>query len=539
VDDWLQSHGDLMAFVITAAGFLVRLWAASGTYLNPDEAMHFATANREGLKLAYQASLNLSHPPLLILLLHVGRGLGTSELLLRLPSILAGTAFCWIAYQWLAILLDRGTGLVALVFLSFLPSPVALSSEVRQYALLLAFCAAAGYFLEKALAENSSLFLALSALSLYLAMLSHYSAFLFAATLATYTILRMAERPPQSRVLLTWAIAQLGSLCLAVFLYETHLSKLSRQFSAASVPGPDFYLRNSYFESSGMNPLHFLVARTGGVFQYIFSQLVIGDLALPLFLAGIVLLWRDGKGRDKGSGKPPVRGELLATLLILPFGFTCAAAFAGRYPYGGTRHSAFLIPLAIAGISVALVRLLGRRPGRAVAFALVVVGLCNAFPAHRQPYIARADQSRACMDQALNFIRIQIPPSEPIFSDFQSSLLLGHYLCGPSVISYDRSRAGFRVAECGSWRLIATTADTFAFTPQDFFGKWSQMAGAFRLKPGQKVWIIQQGWNIGFPDELRGLQEFRDLDIHAFGHNIAIFPLKVGQPLPNSGSLSR
>jgi hypothetical protein len=524
---------------ITAAGFVVRLWAASGTYLNPDEAMHFAVANRESLRLAYQASLNLSHPPLLILLLHAGRGLGTSEWWLRFPSILAGTAFCWLAYRWFATIFDRGTGLVALVFLSFLPSLIALSSEVRQYALLLAFCAGAGYFLERALAEDSLLFLVLSALSLYLAMLSHYSAFLFAATLAAYTILRIAEQPPRRKVILTWGFAQLGSLCLAVFFYETHLSKLGSQFGAASAPGPDFYLRNSYFESSGIGALHFLLARTGGVFQYIFSQLAIGDLALPLFLAGIVMLWRDGTREDNPSEKRAAPGKLLATLLALPFGLGCAAAFAGKYPYGGTRHSAFLIPFALAGVGVALVRLLGRRPGRALALALVLTGLCNLFPAHRQPYIARADQSRARMNQALNFIGAQIPPSEPIFSDFQSSLLLGHYLCGQRVISYDRSVAGFRVAQCGSWRLIATTAETFAFTPQTFFSKWSQMTGAFGLKPGQKVWIIQQGWNIGFPEDLRGFQGFKDLDVHAFGHNIAIVPLRVGQPLPNPGSPSR
>src|SRR6202022_1110467 len=88
--DWFQSHLDWIARLIAASGFLVRVWAASGTYLNPDEAMHFAAANRDSLKLAYQASLNLSHPPLMIFILYFWRGLGSSELWLRFPSILAG-----------------------------------------------------------------------------------------------------------------------------------------------------------------------------------------------------------------------------------------------------------------------------------------------------------------------------------------------------------------------------------------------------------------------------------------------------------------
>jgi Dolichyl-phosphate-mannose-protein mannosyltransferase len=530
--DWFQSHLDWIAGLIAAIGFLVRVWAASGTYLNPDEAMHFTVANQASLKLAYQASLNLSHPPLMICILYFWRGLGTSELLLRFPSIVAGSLFCWIAYKWLGTLLEPVTCLIALVFATFLPSMIALSSEVRQYPLLLVFCAGAGYLLEKALAKNSWLLLALSALSLYLAMLSHYSAFLFAATLSTYTILRMIRQTPSRNVLLTWTIAQLGSVSLAALLYRTHLSKLGKPGIGGLTPGQDFYLRNSYLQSSHMNPLLFACARTGGVFQYFFGQLVLGDLAFLLFLGGVVILWKDAKGRSAPAGEAAFDGKLLAILFTLPFAVTCAAAVAGKYPYGGTRHSAWLIPFAIAGVSLAVVRLFARRPLRAISFGVLIVALCHAFPGHRQPYMVRADQRRARMDQAVKFIRAQIPLSEPIFSDFQSSLLLGHYLCGQTVISYDRSVAGFRGANCHGLRLIATTADTFVFTLPTFMRKWKELVENFGLKPGEKVWIIEEGWNMDMPDELKSLPEFRDLDVRSFGHNIAMFPLTVGRPLP-------
>ena len=79
-------------FVLLLA-FLLRLWKASGTFLNLDEAMHFLAANKPSLVEAYRSSLNLAHPPLLILLLNVWRSLGTSELFLRLPSVIAGTIF--------------------------------------------------------------------------------------------------------------------------------------------------------------------------------------------------------------------------------------------------------------------------------------------------------------------------------------------------------------------------------------------------------------------------------------------------------------
>jgi hypothetical protein len=524
------------AALIVATGFIIRLWAASGTYLNPDEAMHFMVANRDSLNAAYQASLTLAHPPLLIFLLYFWRGLGTSELLLRFPSIIAGTAFCWIAFKWLGTMFDRTTCFVALILLAFLPAMIALSAEVRQYALLLFFCASAGYFLEKSLANNSARLMALSALNLYLAMLSHYSAFLFAAALGIYAILRMIRQHPEKKIFLSWTIAQLGSVGIAVSLYVTHLAKLGMS-SEAATQGQDFYLRNSYFDSSHMNVLHFIFARTGGVFQYIFSQLVIGDLAFLFFFAGIVILWRYRKSKNTESERLAVDGRALAILLTLPFVLTCAAALLGKYPYGGTRHDALLIPFAIAGVSVALVRILGSQPGRAVIAAILIVGLCNALPSHRQPYISRSDQSRAQMDQAVTFIRTQVSQSELIFSDFQSRLLLGHYLCDRKMVSYDKSMPDFISAECHGLRMIATTAKNFAFTPKTFLLNWNQMIVAFGLKPGEKVWIVQEGWNIHRPDELRRLQEFRNLDVHSFGNNIAIFQLTVGQPLPNPDSV--
>ncbi|MCU1295946.1 MAG: hypothetical protein JWO91_224 [Acidobacteriaceae bacterium] len=537
-DDWLQAHTDLIAVLFVGLGFFIRLSAASGTYLNPDEAMHFMVANRDSLKVAYQASLDLSHPPLLIFILCLLRGLGTSELLLRIPSILAGTAFCWVAYKWLGTLFDRTTSLIALILFTFLPSTIALSAEVRQYALLLFFCACAGYFLENSLAKNSVGLMALSALSLYPAMLSHYSAFLFAAALSIYTMARMIRQRPRSGVLLTWAMAQLGSIGIAVFLYVTHLSKLGAQFSGAAGQDQDFYLRNSYFQSSHMSALHFIFARTGGVFQYIFGELVVGDLAFLLFLGGIVLLWRNGRRRNASSEKPSVDGKSLVLLLTLPFVLTCVAALAGKYPYGGTRHIAFLIPFAVAGVSFALAKILSNRITPAIIAALLIVGLCNAFPAHRQPYIARADQSRARMDQAVKFIRTGISSIEPIFSDFQSRLLLAHYLCDQRSVPYNKSVPGFITAECGGLRMVATTPNTFVFTPKSFIRDWNQMVPSFGLKPGEKVWIVQEGWNIRLPDELRNIQEFRNMNVHFFGHNIAVFELTVGQPLPNPESLS-
>src|SRR5580698_7193895 len=141
IEEWFQNHDSLAALFVTLLGLLARLWTASGTFLNPDEALHFRLANQLSLALAYKESLTAAHPPLLIVLLYFWRALGTSELWLRLPSVLAGAIFCWMFYKWLSKAAGALAGLIGLLLVAFLPPIVLLAAEVRQYALLLAFLA--------------------------------------------------------------------------------------------------------------------------------------------------------------------------------------------------------------------------------------------------------------------------------------------------------------------------------------------------------------------------------------------------------------
>ena len=69
--------------MVVLLGFLARLWAASGIFLNPDEALHFRLANQSSLALAYGQSATAAHPPLLILFLYYWRTLSTSDIWLR------------------------------------------------------------------------------------------------------------------------------------------------------------------------------------------------------------------------------------------------------------------------------------------------------------------------------------------------------------------------------------------------------------------------------------------------------------------------
>src|SRR5947209_7103806 len=85
---------------LIAVGTVVRLHLAWRTFLNPDEALHYFVSAQSSFGAAYQASLTMAHPPLMIFLLHGWTRLGTSEFFLRLPFAIAGIIFCCVMFLW-------------------------------------------------------------------------------------------------------------------------------------------------------------------------------------------------------------------------------------------------------------------------------------------------------------------------------------------------------------------------------------------------------------------------------------------------------
>jgi len=528
-----QNRADQAAVFITLLGLLARLWTASGTFLNPDEALHFRLANQPSLALAYEASLvpPRPHPPLLTLVLYFWRALGTSELWLRLPLILASLAFCWVFYKWLSKSAGHAAGLIGLLFVALLPPIVNLSAEIRQYPLLLVFLASALYLLDDAFTKNSTGRMAAFSLCLYLAMLSHYSAFLFAAALGIYAVVRIFTERPPARLATAWAIGQLCALAVAVFLYKTHLSKLKGGESTTALHGwmSDYYLRRSYFNPAHDNPVTFLVSHSFGVFQYFFGQLVVGDVMGLLFVVGIVLLLC-----GKGLLQDRIPSRRLALILFLPFAIAGGAALTRSYPYGGTRHMAFLIIPGVAGVSVAMARLAAGRWARGLAAAMVVLAACVAFSNPRPPRMDRADQGSAHMAAALEFVNQNVGPSDLIVTDYQTDLILGHYLCRERPISFEVAPAGFEQFSCAGHRIVGVDYGTvWIFWTDNFPKEWQRVVQTYGLKPGDAAWAVQAGWGIDLPEDLRRhYPEFHDLRYESFGKNIQVFKMKVGEPVP-------
>jgi hypothetical protein len=503
-------------------GFLARLWTASGTFLNPDEALHFRLANQPSLILAYKESLTASHPPLLTVVLYFWRALGTSELWLRMPLVLASVGFCWMFYKWFTNAAGALAGFIGLLFVALLPPIVLLSTEIRQYPLLLAFLASALYFLDEAFNKSSAGRMAAFTVCLYLAMLSHYSAFFFAAALGIYALSRLFEARFAARITAIWAMGQVGALGLAILLYRTHISKLRAGESGTVLQGwmSEFYLRRSYFDSAHDNPVLFLLGHSFGVFQYFFGQLAVGDVMGLMFLIGVAALLRGNVSLEAVGFS-----RRFGMFLLLPFAIAGAASMAHIYPYGGTRHVAFLIIPGISGVSVAIVRLAAFRWNRGIGIAAIILLACIAFGKARRPRMDRADQSNKNMAAAIESIRQNVAPSDLLFTDYQTDLILGHYLCRERPIVFDAAPPDFEQFSCAGYRVVSTDYKTAGmFLGNNFPGHLHELVQAYNLKRGNMVWVVQAGWDIDLPGQLRAEDpEFHDLKFESFGDNIKIF----------------
>ena len=512
--------------VMITAGFLLRLRLAWLTFLNPDEALHYFLAHQPSLKLAYEASLTTAHPPLMIVFLHFWSRLGSSEFFLRLPFVVAGTLFCWIMFLWVEQVASREAAWYAFALCLFAPSLVALSAEIRQYAFLFLFCSCALYFLECSITRGSVKLMALSAIVLYLALLTHYSALIFVAALGVYGLACLATRKPAWRLTTTWIAMQVGALAIYAFLYHTQISKLRASGVPSEIAGT--WLRNSIFHSGEDHIFLFAWSRTPRLFRYFFSHGTIGLAGIVLFVfALIVLLWP----RERKSRK-----VFAAALLIFPFLLTLSLAFAGIYPYGGTRHDSILAIFAFPGIAIGLDRLRVSSVQRAkfLKCLLLAIGLvvCNFFPSPAGPYIRPKNQARSLMQQATNSIRT-LPPNSIIFTDDQGSMVLNYYLCGEQMpLPFASRRQLFLTLRCGDKNLLVATGTQTGFDRAQFP---ALLASAWNAAPEASVlYLFQAGWiddkEQDWLTELRGLGGAPK----NYGANILVCPLqKTTRSQPN------
>jgi uncharacterized membrane protein len=520
VERWLDRRLNVIVAAVIAAAFVARVIVAARSFLNPDEALHYIIINRNSVLSTYRVSLTNAHPPLIYLIVYYWRFLGRSELMLRFPSVLAGTGLCWAAYQWIRTLFGKAAGVIGLVLIAFSPALIALSAELRSYAVLL-FCeTTALYLVELAIKEKSIRKMWYFSIFLCLAILSHYSAAFFVLAVGVYALARIlgSEIPP--KVMVAWAGGQAGALAVYGFLYETHISKLRTLMLTWAMSLDQFYAH-----SGRQDLLKFTRERTLDIFSFLFANQYLAPALLLLWIVAIaVLLFRECAPRRNAP-----RARHLGILQFLPLLAVWAASIAGFYPYVGSRHTVFLAPFVIAALSFLLAAVDRQKIWAAVVTAALLAAASNSSGRTLETPIAKEDQSRALMSAAVSHIRQAIPSGSVILTDYESALMLVYYLCGPELIlpvgtfNLPASRVKCNGYTIGSFQ-------TWSLEPAFFVSNFEKIALAQRLKSGDRVWVFQSGWGVVLGRQLPGSSpKFRCLAPENFGANISLIPLVVDQ----------
>jgi hypothetical protein len=520
LNSWLERHLDWIALLAVAVGFTLRLDRALHTYLNPDEALHYLLANQYSVADAYRASLTNAHPPLYFLLLYGWRFLGNSEIMLRLPSVLAGTATIWVAYRWLRAALGLVPALTGLALFAGAPILVAISAEVRAYAVLLVCAVCALYFLELAFQTARAMKLVWFGLFLYLAILSHYSALWLTLALGIYVLvrgLRTARQKPFP--FLTWIGVQAGALVLYVFLYLTHISRLRGSGMEQEAAGS--WLQAGYFQAGQDSVLGFTLKSSVAVLGFLFTLPHVGAILAGVFLVAVIWLV---------VGRSRLKSELtdlraFALLLLLPFLLAAAAGLARLYPYTGTRHLLFLFPFAVGALAFLVGQAAGRQLTPVLLAAVVVVPLWQTRAGQIPQTMSAANQGRKLMQTAIRYLRQTISTRQPILTDYQTSVLLGYYLGRDRVTDYrqgaEAAAGGFLEYDYGGYRIISTRA--WSVGAREF----DSLAGQFRRHylsgTDEPLWVVDGGWGGTVAEELARLNGDRQQDLRYFGRNLVVF----------------
>jgi hypothetical protein len=271
----------------------------------------------------------------------------------------------------------------------------------------------------------------------------------------------------------------------------------------------------------------FFVRANLRLFHYFFSQGAIGALALACFVCGLIFLARNDD-TQRSSTLPSARQ--LTLLLIFPLAFNCAIAMLRLYPYGGTRHDAYLSIFVFPAIARTLAEInRGRRWWGPWALGLILL-VCNLFGSPMGEYLRARDQDRRLMTKATTALA-SLPAGSTILTDDQGGLMLSYYLCHQRVVQIEEDPfQPFMRAACGNHWVISISPDDWIFKADSFASTFAAAQQTYGINPGTPLWIFQAGWFVDKEFQLR--EEFKQYGCPSpqdFGRNMFVCRLSVNK----------
>jgi len=367
---------------------------------------------------------------------------GHSEPLLRAVPTVAGALFPWFVMLWTQRFAGNAAALSAQLLLTFSPTMIDLSTEVRGYSLAFLFLSICLVFLDKSLGHGCIRGMAWFHFYLYLAILTEYCVAWFVAALGVYAFLRLRRVPASGRLRMAWGIGQVGALGLYLFLYFANIARWTRGFQVmyttwlnGGFPRPHEYL------------LLFALHGTLRQFLYMFQLRPLAGAGAIFFPYGLYRLWRE-------------RSRLHVILIAFPFCVACLAALLHLFPYGCTRHTAILGIAIAAGTGSAVAGVTRGRIFPILAAALPVIFIWNILSTDAYLPIARYRRHLLAMHEATEFLGSSIPAGSLILTDAGTALTLGYYLGCPDY-GYEDSDEPYRMWQCDELHFVV--APTFQF----------------------------------------------------------------------------
>jgi hypothetical protein len=135
---WSPSRAWTAVGAAALLGLVLRLLLVRGIWVDEAISIHQAHMSLSGMLHNLRATDN--HPPLYFLILWASvRLLGSGELAVHIPTIIAGTLLIPAVYVTGRELFDRRTGVLAAVFTAFAPLLIWYAQEARPYAFFMLF----------------------------------------------------------------------------------------------------------------------------------------------------------------------------------------------------------------------------------------------------------------------------------------------------------------------------------------------------------------------------------------------------------------
>ena len=505
---------------ILLAGLAVRFWVASLTYLDLDEAYQSRLAT-PGFPDLWRNALEPTQPPLLILLLHVVRYLGQTEITMRLIPVLAGGLFPWFVYRWLGLVRGKAAGFIGLTILVAAPNVISLSAQVRAYSLGLLFTSAALYFLERAIREGSLKWMGWFTATFLLAVLSVFSTAFFCVAIGVYFLIRVWDLRSKPRVILLWVASQVAALGIYAYLYVVQVAGLHKSHQVL-ITEPSWF--QGRFPAEGDRVAQFFWRGTFGVVEFVFTSHPVTLWAVVLLAFGIVvlLLSRSAGLRNRVG---------LVVLLASPFLLACAGAFLYFHPYGPTRQTIFLVVFLAAGMAIAMDWLARRRLWVSVLAMMVLVPMVYDHAGYH-PLRIDPTQRPELLHSSFDYLREQAPPGSLVLTESDTGALMEFYLAGDDWPSQSYPSGARRIV---GYRVFYNTSRLMSLDQvRADLAEWRSRE---EIDPEAPVWVIDAS---GISDLYHELQEHpgrgRNLsDLQTFGEAVTVFRVPAGYQGPETG----